>query len=86
LFGQIGIGWGSTSAVSRPAVVCVLKPVEALVSNSDELIRLLTILRKSGHSMVHTHADNQLQRLQHLSENCFHSAAKRQGLLGVCLR
>jgi hypothetical protein len=36
----------------------VLKPVEALVGNPDELIRLLTILGKSGHPMVHTHADN----------------------------
>ena len=67
-------------------MIRVLQPVEALVGNSDQLVRLIAVLGKRGDAMIHADANAHLQVRDGFFKNGSDTAAESEGLGGIGLR
>ena len=67
-------------------VIGVFQAIEALICDVDQLIGLISVLRKCGDAVVHGHGKSQLQRLKSFRKNCLDAPAEGQGLGRIGLR
>src|SRR6266403_1428010 len=81
--------WGSRQARwidGRSRVIGVLETIEPLVSDANQLIRLVAILGKGGDAVVHGHGESQLKGAESLRKHGFNTTAKGERLCRIGLR
>ena len=67
-------------------MIGLLETIEPLVGDADQEIRLIAILGKGGHAVVHSDQKRQLKRTESLRKNDFNTTAECEGLGRVGLR
>jgi len=67
-------------------VIGVLETIEPLVSDANQLIRLVAILGKGGDAVVHGHGECQLKGAESLRKHGFNTTAKGERLCSIGLR
>ena len=64
----------------------MFQAIEALISDTNQLIRLFGILRKNCDAVVHGYSNGKLQRLERLGKYRFDATAQCERLRGIRLR